>query len=37
MTQGRGDFTMALDHYEQVLPYHPDGHDNFPMAVALCA
>src|SRR5215510_13063463 len=29
MTQGRGDFTMALDHYEQVLPYHPDGHDNF--------
>jgi elongation factor G len=35
MTQGRADFSMAFDHYEQVPPNRPGGDDDFPMAVAL--
>jgi translation elongation factor EF-G len=37
MTQGRAQYTMHFDHYEQVPPYVPDGDDNLPMAAALRA
>jgi elongation factor G len=37
MTQGRAQYTMHFDHYEQVPPYVSDGDDNLPMAAALRA
>jgi elongation factor G len=35
MTQGRAQYSMHFDHYEQVPPNPPDGDDDFPMAAAL--
>ncbi|HET6618541.1 MAG TPA: hypothetical protein VFG64_01290 [Dongiaceae bacterium] len=37
MTQGRAQYCITFDHYEQVPPTWPGGDDNFPMAAALRA
>jgi elongation factor G len=37
MTQGRAQYSMHFDHYEQALPVPSGGDDNFPMAAALRA
>jgi elongation factor G len=35
MTQGRAQYSMHFDHYEQLPPNRPGGDDDFPMAAAL--